>query len=108
MPNLCLKSFTLVKTLQSRRNCDVVLAHLNCDRARQVEFVLKILTKQNCCDKSTKKTSEIQVLERIKHPFIIELIRHFESRHHYYLLMHSYSSGDLFSLLKMRGRLSYG
>lgn len=50
--------------------------------------------------------SEVQLLSKIQHPFIINLVGHFQDEKRLYLVLDYVQGGELFSYLRRSGRLS--
>ena len=44
-------------------------------------------------------------MSKLDHPFIVSMLRSFESKHHYYIVMLNAEHGDLFRLIRQRSKL---
>lgn len=63
---------------------------------------IKLINKANVRDfkLSNEVKTEIQILEMVKHPFIIQMRDHFEDDDYVYIILEYCSKGDLYNLIK--------
>eukprot|EP01083_Nonionella_stella_P184125 667318_1 len=59
------------------------------------EYAIKIMNKQKCNDKATLQR-EIQILKKLKSPYIVELCDLFETSKYLYIVMEICKGGELF------------
>ncbi|KAL4230830.1 Serine/threonine-protein kinase dclk1 [Mactra antiquata] len=64
-------------------------------------YALKIIEKEKCRGKEHMIQSEVAILQKVKHPNIVELIEEFDSHTELFLVMELVKGGDLFDAISM-------
>lgn len=83
----------------------VVVEAVQKETAQKV--AIKIITKQAINERDMKRlTSEIEIMKKLKHKNIIQLIEVFDSPSHLYLVMELVRGGELFDKIVQRGQYS--
>lgn len=66
-------------------------------------FAMKIINKKRCRGKEASKT-EVTILRKINHPFIIQLLEDYDYTNEMYLVMELVTGGDLFYAITTKDR----
>ena len=70
-------------------------------------YAIKVVNKQKILENEliTQMKLEIMIMYKLDHEHIIKLYNHFEDDDNFYLIMQFASKGQLYTKLKMLGRL---
>ncbi|XP_053398574.1 serine/threonine-protein kinase DCLK1-like isoform X2 [Mercenaria mercenaria] len=64
-------------------------------------YALKIIEKEKCRGKEHMIQNEVEILKKVKHPNIVELIEEFDSHTELFLVIELVKGGDLFDAISM-------
>ncbi|XP_061664488.1 serine/threonine-protein kinase DCLK2-like isoform X2 [Syngnathoides biaculeatus] len=76
------------------------------ERSTGQEFALKVIDKARCCGKEHLIENEVAVLQRVRHPSIIQLIEVDETPSQLFLVMELVKGGDLFDAITSSAKYS--
>ena len=104
---ISLDQFELEKCLGEGCSGKVYRVHLKADPEKH-NLVLKMIDSNNfsCSKQNEHLSSEIGILQKVSHPFIIKLVNNFEKDGCHYLLFEYLSGGDLHDRLTETHRFS--
>eukprot|EP01112_Ceratiomyxa_fruticulosa_P023524 TRINITY_DN901_c0_g1_i1.p1 TRINITY_DN901_c0_g1~~TRINITY_DN901_c0_g1_i1.p1 ORF type:complete len:344 (+),score=61.09 TRINITY_DN901_c0_g1_i1:152-1183(+) len=72
-----------------------------------IRVAIKMITKEHINERDMKRlTTEIEIMKKLKHKNIIQLIEVFDSPSHLYLVMELVRGGELFDKIVQRGQYS--
>jgi len=77
--------------------------HLCTNRKTGIQYALKVIDKAKVGDKTEMIQNEVDILKRVKHPNIIELIDVIETPQKLYLTLELVTGGELFDRIVERG-----
>jgi hypothetical protein len=98
-------NYTLIKQIGEGAFANILLAkHKDTDRL----YAIKVINKKQLVDSGQLRYaySEIEIFERIKHPFIVEMLENFESQDLLYMVLEYCPYGNLSEYLCETGVLS--
>jgi len=100
------RDFKLLKTLGKGGYGKVILVRKNCQPDEGQLFAMKSLKKATIVTnkKDTQHTNaERNILEKVRHPFIVELRYAFQTDNKLYLILEYCQGGELFMLMERQG-----
>jgi protein kinase X len=114
--------FTKEPEVQKLRNLSLARfkekAFLGAGTFGRVKLVQDMETKRHCALKILKKAqiveqdqvdhikNEKRILEKLSHPFIVSILGTFQNEKHIYMVLEYVPGGELFSILRRRGKLT--
>lgn len=79
------------------------VVHECVNKLTRKRFAMKIINKKRCRGKEASKT-EVTILRKINHPFIIQLLEDYDYTNEMYLVMELVTGGDLFYAITTKDR----
>jgi len=81
-------------------NGNFAVVHECINKSNGRYYALKIINKSKCKGKEAMIANEVEILRKITHPYIIDLIEEFDLANKLYLVMEYVAGGDLFETIR--------